>query len=185
MSQEQIINIVCQRLLCWLDFPLRIIEAFTNTKTQLVIVLMYVNDYLILDQQLFIHTIDVRKCIAIMSIMAMPLVATVFPPRPPPYNSLGTAVGPGAAVGQHVASSTIENRSFYQTHHCFPCINVMNCLVLTRFLVDTPLVSSVTVLLTSLSCVYCGTHFMSDTFFGYLFGSLVVSGLDRVLWYFQ
>ena len=179
MSQEKVINHACQRLLYWLDYPLRSMEAFTNSKTLTVVALMYVNDYIILDKQLFIHTIDVRKCIAIMSIITLPLLATVFPPRPPPYA--------GSFVGSHglPIQGIIENKSLYETQHSFPCINVMNCIILTRYLVNTPMVASMMVLLTSMSCVYCGTHFMSDTFFGYLFGMLGVSGLECLSSFFQ
>ena len=163
MSQEKVINQTCQRTLYWLDYPLRVIETITNTKTQMIFILLYVNDYIIIDYNLFINTINVRKCIAILSILALPFCAKCFPTRPPP----------------HVMSrGTIADKSFYRLDHSFPCVNVMNAIIVTRYLINTPMISAMVVLLTSLACVYCGTHFVSDTFFGYVFGTILVSGLE-------
>jgi hypothetical protein len=162
--QEKQLTLVCQQYLKCLDYPFRIISTLTDTNTLFIFMLMYINDFMLIDQQLFINTFDLQKGACMMVLMSLPFVARIFSKRPPPLHD------------RVIVDNSACQCSNFQVQNSFPCINVMNVLVLSHCgsSINTPSTSSMLVLLTSLSCVYSGTHYVSDTFIGCVFGSLVL-----------
>lgn len=139
--------------------------------------LLYINDWILVDNQLFIHTIDQETISVIVTMITLPFVPTIFPYRAPPH-----CVDDNCDNCDRVVNNkSLYFSNIYFSNTSFPCINVVNVLLLHYIysmyvpLQSSPmLVLTIMTLLTSLACVYCGTHYLSDTLVGYMVGTAVL-----------
>lgn len=167
MAEETYLNQVCQEKFSCLHFVLRFIATVTDTNFLMFATLLYVNDFILMDKQLFIHTCSRYIGGVIVALISMPLLAQCLPRRTPPHDS------------RLVLNHSLYDCPNFQIKNSFPCINVFNAVMITTlgFNTSDPLqvthgttIISVVVLLTCLSCIYCGTHHASDTLAGYVAG---------------